>query len=288
MSTSHPDSLDLFVVIDPTQEPQPALTQAIHYSETPGVRVHLFVCVFDQAAEAGPEAARATAREHMIERNRNWLDELAKPITERGVPVSLGIEWDRDWREAIVRAARERRPDLVIKSTFKHSMTSRTLFKTSDRLLLRNCGCPVLLVKSATPWTKRKVLGCLEPMPKDVGHGELNEAVMRETRALADRFGFQPHYVLGADTTEDLPTAREMAEVAGVPRAQVHVGTGAAADVIVGAADRLGVDVIVIGTIARRGAAGLMIGNTAERILDRVEVDVLAVPLPGTAEAPAG
>lgn len=275
------NEMDLFVVIDPTQEPQPALTHAIRISETPGIaaRAHLFVCTYDQAVESGPQESRTASRQHTLDRSRAWLEILAKPLADRGTPVTFGIEWDPDWREAIVKAARERNPDLVIKTTFKHSATSRTLFKTSDRLLLRNCGCPVLLVKSDKAWSRGKALGCISPKPADVGHGELNDRVMAETRLIADRLGWQIHYVLACDSTEDMGVAGEFAKLAGVPRSQVHVGNGAAADVIISTARRLDVDVIVIGTIARHGAAALVIGNTAERILDRVDVDVLAVPL---------
>jgi universal stress protein E len=277
MSESAAD-LNLFVVIDPSQEPQPALDQAIRIGETAGVRVHLFVCIFDQAIESGPKDGRESGREAMIERNRQWLEVLARPLTDRGTPVTMSIDWDSEWREAIVRAVQERRPDLVVKSTFKHSRTSRTLFKSSDRLLLRHCGCPVLLVKSGQAWTHGKVLGCLTPKPKDIGHGELNEAVIKATRSFADRHGSPAHFVLVADSSEDLPDARELGAAVGVPRNQIHITQGAPAEAIIDAAKRLDVDVIVIGTIARSGAAGLVIGNTAERVLDRVDVDVLAVP----------
>ncbi len=38
-----------------------------------------------------------------------------------------------------------------------------------------------------------------------------------------------------------------------------------------------GVDLIVMGTVARAGAAGLMVGNTAERILNSIQCSVLAL-----------
>ena len=280
MTPSPNDVLDLFVVIDPTQELQPALTHALRISESARARIQLFVCIFDQAAESGPVDTRTAAREHMIDRNRQWLESLAQPLTDRGTTVTTRIEWDANWREAIVRAAREERPDLLIKATFKHSATARTLFKTSDRLLLRHCGCPVLLVKSAQLWTSNKILGCLEPKPGDVGHAELNEAVMHATRALADRLGAGAHFVLVCDDSEDMPDARDLAQVAAVPRAQIHLCVDNPVDAIISTARRLDVDLLVIGTIARRGASALVIGNTAEKVLDRVDIDVLAVPIP--------
>jgi nucleotide-binding universal stress UspA family protein len=38
-----------------------------------------------------------------------------------------------------------------------------------------------------------------------------------------------------------------------------------------------GIDLVVMGTVARTGIAGLLIGNTAERLLQRLITSVLAV-----------
>ncbi len=37
------------------------------------------------------------------------------------------------------------------------------------------------------------------------------------------------------------------------------------------------VDLVVMGTVARRGAPGWMIGNTAEQMLDRIDCSLLAM-----------
>ena len=37
------------------------------------------------------------------------------------------------------------------------------------------------------------------------------------------------------------------------------------------------IDLVVMGTIARSGLAGALLGNTAEKVLDRLECSVLAV-----------
>jgi nucleotide-binding universal stress UspA family protein len=38
---------------------------------------------------------------------------------------------------------------------------------------------------------------------------------------------------------------------------------------------------VVMGTVARTGVAGLLMGNTAERVLQRLQGSVLAVKPPG-------
>jgi nucleotide-binding universal stress UspA family protein len=42
-----------------------------------------------------------------------------------------------------------------------------------------------------------------------------------------------------------------------------------------------GIDVVVMGTVARTGIAGVVMGNTAERVLQRLRGSVLAVKPPG-------
>ncbi len=61
----------------------------------------------------------------------------------------------------------------------------------------------------------------------------------------------------------------------------VHMPKGMAGDVIPTLARELGVDLIVMGTVARTGIPGLIIGNTAERVLSEIDCSVMAVKPPG-------
>jgi nucleotide-binding universal stress UspA family protein len=60
-------------------------------------------------------------------------------------------------------------------------------------------------------------------------------------------------------------------------RRSVHLLKGDPADVIAGFVKSKGVDLVVMGTVARTGIGGLLIGNTAETVLQRVDCSVLAV-----------
>lgn len=46
-------------------------------------------------------------------------------------------------------------------------------------------------------------------------------------------------------------------------------------------ARRLRVDCIVVGTVARTGIAGFIMGNNAETILERIDCSLLAIKPPG-------
>lgn len=69
--------------------------------------------------------------------------------------------------------------------------------------------------------------------------------------------------------------------LAGIPakpgRFHVHLLKGDPAALIPEFAKSVGADLIVMGTVARAGIMGLLIGNTAETVLQRVDCSVLAV-----------
>ena len=68
----------------------------------------------------------------------------------------------------------------------------------------------------------------------------------------------------------------------------IRVVEGEAADAIVSFVHRERIDVVVMGTVGRTGVAGLVMGNTAERVLQRLRGSVLAVKPPGFAARDEG
>ncbi len=67
-----------------------------------------------------------------------------------------------------------------------------------------------------------------------------------------------------------------MAILRDVPE-QVHVQLGNPQVIITECVDIIGADVLVIGTVARRGITGKLLGNTAEKILLKTDCDLLVV-----------
>jgi nucleotide-binding universal stress UspA family protein len=64
---------------------------------------------------------------------------------------------------------------------------------------------------------------------------------------------------------------------------QIHLVKGGARKEIPALAKRLGADLVVMGTVARTGIPGFLIGNTAETILNQIDCSVLAIKPPGFA-----
>jgi nucleotide-binding universal stress UspA family protein len=60
-----------------------------------------------------------------------------------------------------------------------------------------------------------------------------------------------------------------------------HLVKGSARKEIPALAGKIGADLVVMGTVARTGVSGLIMGNTAETILNQIDCSVLAIKPPG-------
>ncbi len=62
-----------------------------------------------------------------------------------------------------------------------------------------------------------------------------------------------------------------------IPRERVHLRAGSPVDVLPALAAELGVNVTLMGAIARSRLSNVIVGSTAENVLDRLQSDVLVV-----------
>ncbi|MDZ7712715.1 MAG: universal stress protein [Rhodovibrio sp.] len=67
----------------------------------------------------------------------------------------------------------------------------------------------------------------------------------------------------------------------GWPKLRRHVVRGNPRSAIPRMVGELGADLLVLGTVARTGVPGLIIGNTAEDVLNSVDIGIVAVKPPG-------
>jgi universal stress protein E len=148
----------ILAVIDPTAEQHFGLNRTIRLAERAHARVELLVCEF-----ASYLSAEQAAIDRLVGERKHWLDELAKPLRERGIDASTDVRWDRPLDEAIVRKVIATTPDLVIEDTHYHSVLKRTLFSNTDWNLIRNCPAPLLLVKGRPTSASPDVLAAVDP-----------------------------------------------------------------------------------------------------------------------------
>lgn len=212
----------------------------------------------------------------------------------------------------VIRAVLARGFDLVIKTAERPSFTAR-LFGSDDMHLLRKCPCPVWLTHPDEKSNYDSIIAAVDledPIGADAV-GELNTQILDLASALAvsDPADLHVLHVWDAvfeQTVRSWSTHPEL-EASSYVRSErqqheqgmkllethlrahlgkeafdylapgFHLQRGTPATQIPKAAAQFDADLVVMGTVARTGIAGLFIGNTAEAVLEQLNCSVLAV-----------
>jgi universal stress protein E len=244
-----------------------------------------------------PERARdvtiADLKRDIVELHRLRLERIAERARRKGVHVTCTVLWDHPPHEAIVRRATETRADLVVAQCHEGG-GHRWAMRFTDWELVRTCAVPVLLLRDAAPWRRPAILAAVDPVHAHDKPADLDESILVGGRALAAILRGRLHVVhanhppllgLAAETpfvTEDLLSHghREFHRLmsrADMAARRGHLVEGAPEKVIPRVADDIGARIVVMGAVSRSGLKRLLIGNTAERVLGKLDCDVLIV-----------
>ena len=260
----------LLVVHDPTREEQPALELAAGIAGDSGASLHLFACIHGN--ESDGEAVKRQITAH-----KAALDALLAPIAARGIATSSEVDWDRDWHHAVVRAAARDLADMVFKGSFRRP--GRHVLKTrSDSILIRECLCPVLLIRQVERQPVPKILAAIDIQAKAPPYKKLNRHVIDFCLRAVENTLAEVHVVNAFADFRFVPDRQRLMELAGVPSEQIHIKSGAPDKVIVDVARSIDASLVVVGNSHRSGLAALLHGNTAEKLLSKLDCNILAMP----------
>jgi len=265
----------ILVVIDPNQPQALALKRARLISSVSQSRLHLLVCDGKHDHDA-------------------YLDSLREQLESEGHQVTTQQAWHDNLHQTIITVQQEEGCGLVIKQHVPDNPLKRALLTPEDWKLLRYCPCPVLMVKTDTPWTGGNILAAVDVGNSDLEHRTLHATIVNhgyEIASLADGklhvISAHPSAMLSAadpafqlkETIEARyrEACKQFQAEYGIPDAQLHVEEGPADALIPRVCQRLKAVVTVIGTVARTGFSGALMGNTAEVVLDTLESDVLVL-----------
>jgi universal stress protein E len=297
----------MLVVVDPTAKEHPVVNRARWVAERTGASIELFICQYDQylAGERFFDSASLQkARASLVQRDLKRLKKLAQPLIDAGLRVSVDAVWDHPLHEGIVRKAEKTDPDLVLKDTHYHQLIRRSLFSNTDWNLIRDCPAPLMLVKPDTQTEIKTVVAAVDPVherdkPAELDHNIIETAQFLTT-TLAGRlhvvhaFDPAPAYAVSADAmsfpiaepihelTQGLKQKHKQAMDAllarySIPDTDVHLGEGDTRDVLMSLIEEEHADLLVMGAVSRGAIQRLLLGSTAERVLDHVPCDLLII-----------
>ncbi len=246
----------------------------------------------------------------LVADERERLNEM---VSDLSVSAKVDVCCGKPFLE-IIREVISKDRDLVIKAAEAWAGAPRNLFTSTDQHILRKSPAPVWLHMPDTPRPPRAVLAAvdvdLEASSQPDTLQALNKRVV-ETAAMTAHLTGAVMHVLHAwsaagegmvwmwsnasDPKQEVDaylqsvfdqsrrSIEELIDGLDAPPARLkkHSVRGSARDVIPKKVVDLGIDILVMGSVARTGIPGLVIGNTAEDVLNRVESSVVIVKPPG-------
>jgi len=279
----------LFVVIDPTAEHQLALVKALLIAKLGDCHIHAFLCIYEKIENSGAYASRKDFKQQSLARASAMLEEEMRPCRISEVSYSTEVVWNDDWVETLLRSLRKSNCDLLIKSSYQHGSARRFFSKTSDYHLIRHCPCPILFTHQGQEWQSDRVLACLDLESVDAGHARLNKAIVRDAAAFVAIMGMDLYiasvsqgevnlddHALRARYGELAPS--QLGKTYDLGGDRVLLRQGEVVETLQAICAELDPAIVVIGTLARQGIAGKLIGNTAEQLLDVIDADLLTIP----------
>ena len=278
----------LFVVVDPTETHQVALVKALLIAKLGNCQIHAFLCTYEDMQQAGADISPSDFKSRVVEEATEWLEQLMQPCRVSGVPYTTQVTWNKEWVDSTIRAVEKSGCNLVIKSSFHHSKARRFFSTTSDYEFMHRCACPILFTHQEQEWKTDRMLACLDLVSADPQHLRLNNVIIRDAQAFANIVGMDL-YVACAYTeaidSEHLPlethghdvTRAQLGEHYAVKPERVLLRQGNTVETLKAICDEIDPSIVIIGTLARTGIKGKLIGNTAEKLIDIVDADLLTV-----------
>lgn len=241
------------------------------------------------------EMQRLVAQDH-----REKLLTIVSDYVDTGVSIDVVVACG-DPATEIVRLVLANQHDLVIKAVNGDMGTGR-VFGSISRSLLRICPCPVWLLKPEIHGEFDVVLAAVDMEDVDEAHTNLNRAILELGHSVAQRENAKLHIVsawdlwmeqslrrrAGDDEIDAAMSAHEktvhhrLDQLLEPFRAshespEIHLHRGNPGSIVRSVADHIEADLLVMGTVCRTGAAGFLIGNTAETILGDITCSILAL-----------
>jgi universal stress protein E len=300
---------NILVIVDPTATQHTAVAKGAALAEKFQARLDLFICD-TKAARNMRLAKRLRDSSHETDLHK-MLESAAAPLRHRGLDVTTEIVAADPLHTALSDRVRHTCAELVVKDTHHHTIAQRTFLTNTDWELIRGCRVSLLLVKPTTWSSAIRVGAAIDPGHLDDKPRLLDRCILEQASAVAQHLGGEVHaihaYIPAAFVTaaaaslppmvidvdpEVLENERraKLSELVTltsdyqVGEANVHLEAGGVKEVLCRLAGELHIDMMTMGAVSRGALRRIVVGSTAESVLEWIPCDLLIVKAPNFAE----
>ena len=238
----------------------------------------------------------------LVQKRRAEIENLLKPYQTDALSIAIIVTSGTPLIE-LIRSVQKEGYDLLIKAANSTEVLREYLFGSFDMHLFRKCPCPVWIDRVHETGHYRNIIAAVDPDNPD--NTDLNKLIMDLATSLAERESARLHVVHAWNIEEEkfLTTGRTLISATELriltsskeerhrkalntmlkayslneDSYQTHLIKDNPAKAISTLSRNLNADLIVMGTVGKNSVPGIIIGNTAEDVLQSTQTSVLAV-----------
>lgn len=238
---------------------------------------------------------RSVVKKRLLDERESEVQQRIDQFRQGDQKVNLVVVWEKDVALWVIKRC-SRPYEAVVKTG--HRSESFT-YTSTDWQLLRECPRPVLIVADKKWHRTKPVLATVDLASKIPEKIALNHEVIIKAKTfssalktelrivtaievptlLADLDLVNPAAYVKEIKEEMKPRIKELAEAHELPESIFRIKKGPVAKVISSDAAKQKAQLVIMGTVGRRGITARLLGNTAESVLRHLRTDVLAIKL---------
>jgi len=290
----------ILVVFDPYHESQPAFARAHFLAKKTNANLLLVSCIYDETYDM----TNFLTAEQRVDMKNALLSAQQMAMQKHieafeGVDIEIKVAWHKSLYRGIIDLASHEQCDLIVKSVKEHTKFAQKIFTPNDWNLLRYSPINVLMVKQHDWPENGNIVAAISIDANDKTQNLLSERVTQISLDVAqlvsgkvnlvNTFAGAPIHIAvevpsfnAQAYNQDIEEKHknELAAIGlsyGINDAHQYVREGLPEDVVPLICSSLDAELLVLGSVGRRGLSAALLGNTAEHIIDKVNCDTLVI-----------
>jgi universal stress protein E len=299
----------ILVVVEPDNKPQVVVERANWLAKLMNCDIELLLCdtTLNPLGIGIIPSAKSSELERAIEQVQQGLvKELAAIAGENGITVTTSVVEERPVAEAVLSRARVANPKFVMKGTQYHSDAERGIMVDTDWQLARTCPFPIWFVKAEQFADKPVIVASVDPTHSHDKPAALDDIIVRMAKSIARATDGHVHLFhsyerlvsIGDEATkvfrpvkleiekidkevreEHRKALNSLASRNAIDEKSVHQLPGRTRELLPTFVRTHNAQLVVMGALARWGLKRMIIGSTAERVIDHLPCDIVIVKL---------
>ncbi|MEX0962852.1 MAG: universal stress protein [Pseudohongiellaceae bacterium] len=214
---------------------------------------------------------------------------LATALRKAGYKSSSDVVWAYPRYEAVIAKANEINADIIVQHTRSYGKLELHHLTNDSWQLVKHCAIPLLLVKN-NPWhAKPRLIAAVDPVHSHHKPLALDNLILDAALVMQERLSGElnvvhayaeaarPFAPAGVIRTGHREALDELLSSYSISPEQLHFMDETAIAALQQKTRELQTDILVMGAISRSRLSEMLVGSTAEKVLDFLGTDVLVI-----------